>query len=374
MTRVETSMDIHAFFALVSAGLWKEEILLSQFGEIDYATVMQLAEEQGVIGLVTAGLEQVRDVKIPQAWSLQFIGSTLQIEQRNKAMNQFIARLVKKLRAADIYTLLIKGQGVAQCYEKPLWRVPGDVDLYLSKDNYEKAKNFLVPFVQHIEMEDKRRLHYGMTIEDWVVELHGTMHTALSRKINQVSDEVYHDLFYHGNVRSWKNEGVQVFLPSAGNDLIIIFNHFIEHFYGEGIGLRQVCDWCRVLWTYRKNVDLKLLESRIRKAGLTTEWKAFAAFSVDWLGLPVEAMPLYEDKKKWHKKAIRVRDLILETGNLGHNNDVSYRSKTTKWNGLLITFGRRLMEFIRISTIFPINAPIFFLSYVSKRIYAICNP
>lgn len=35
-------------------------------------------------------------------------------------MNQFVGRLMADMRKAGIYTLLVKGQAVAQCYEKPL--------------------------------------------------------------------------------------------------------------------------------------------------------------------------------------------------------------------------------------------------------------
>lgn len=366
-----TFTDNHrAFLALVRAGLWEKEAKLLEFNSLDYAALMQLAEEQSVVGLITAGLEQVKDVKVPQAWTLQFVGNTLQIEQRNMAMNQFVARLVNKLRAADIYTLLVKGQGVAQCYERPLWRSAGDVDLYLSKDNYERAKACLIPLALSVEPEDKRRLHLGMTIEDWLVELHGTMYTSLSRKMNRVSDDVHHDIFYSGNVRSWNNSGTQVFLPNPDNDVIIIFNHFINHFYGEGIGLRQVCDWCRLLWTYRDSMNHVLLELRIRKERLMTEWKAFAAFAVEYLGMPAGAMPFYSESSSYSKKAQKICKLILKTGNFGHNKDESYRKTSSKMKSNLITFCKRLSEFLRLATIFPVNAPKFFITYVFGRIKA----
>lgn len=257
-----------AFFALVRAGLWEKEVQLLPYGEVDYQEIMRLAEEQSVVGLVTAGMERVSDAAVPKIELLQFIGSTLQIEEQNKAMNRFIVSLIEKMRREDdIYAVLIKGQGVAQCYEQPLWRASGDIDLYLSKDNYEKAKAFLSPLATNLETEDKRRLHFGMTIDSWIVELHGTMHTWLSRRMNVVSDEVYKDIFYGGNVRSWNNDGTPVFLPDANSDVIIVFNHFINHFYIEGIGLRQICDWCRLLFRFREKLDLQLLESRIRGWG-----------------------------------------------------------------------------------------------------------
>ena len=97
-----------------------------------------------MIGLVAAGIEHISDVKVPQAEVLQFIGTALQLEQRNQAMNKFIRRLVDQMRTASIYALLLKGQGLAQCYEKPLWRASGDVDLFLSEESYNKAKVFYV--------------------------------------------------------------------------------------------------------------------------------------------------------------------------------------------------------------------------------------
>lgn len=143
--QIEKSRNQKVFLKLVNAGLLGKEVHLSQFESIDYHEVYRLAEGQSVLGLVAAGLEHVVDVRIPQQWTLQFAGQAILLEQRNKAMNAFIAKLISKLREEDIYTLLVKGQGIAQCYEKPLWRAAGDVDLYLSKDNYNKAKAFLIP-------------------------------------------------------------------------------------------------------------------------------------------------------------------------------------------------------------------------------------
>ena len=61
-----------AFFALVKAGLWEQNVRLSQFGQIDFNEVYRLAEEQSVVGLVAAGIEQVADVKISKQVALTF--------------------------------------------------------------------------------------------------------------------------------------------------------------------------------------------------------------------------------------------------------------------------------------------------------------
>lgn len=356
-----------AFFELLRAGLWEKEVRFSPYKDIDFSDVYRIAEEQSVVGLVAAGLEHVSEVKVPQQWALQFAGQTIQLEQRNKAMNAFIAKLIRKLRNEDVYTLLVKGQGIAQCYERPLWRACGDVDLYLSNNNYEKAKKLLLPIATNIEKEETRRLHLGMTVDGWVVELHGTMHTKLSRRMNRVADDVHSDLFYNGNVRSWENNGVQVFLPSANNDVIIIFNHIINHFFLEGVGLRQICDWCRLLWTYRTDLDLRLLETRIRKMGLMTEWKAFYNLASRYIGMPDLGEGIMASDSRFDKKADRIMGYVLESGNFGHNRDVSYRAKNSTAVVNTITLLRRICDFAKFTRVFPVDASKFFGQYLWNR-------
>ncbi len=335
---------------------------------IDYDVVLRLAGEQSVVGLVAAGLETLPTGILPLTEKLKLVGICQLIEQRNVAMNRFITELVRKMQEAGINVVLVKGQGVAQCYEKPLWRAAGDIDFMLDEENYRKAKSLLTPLATHVETEDKPRMHLGMTFEPWTVELHGTMHTGVSRRINRVIDEVQREVCTQGSVRSWNNGGVEVMLPNPGNDALLIFTHFINHFYGSGIGLRQVCDWCRLLWTYREQIDIELLQSRLKAMGLLTTWKAFAALSVEHLGMTKEAMPLYEKSKSYSRKAKRICKFILETGDLGHNKDQSYRTKYPKRVANVVTFFRRLGEFARIATIFPFDAPKFFVTYVTGRI------
>ncbi len=131
-----------AFLKLVKAGLWGNgNPYIRIDGTTDWPEVYRLASEQSVLGLVLAGLGH-SDVKPPQVLLLQWIGEVQMIEQRNKAMNAFVSETIDTLREQDIYALLVKGQGIAQCYEKPLWRPSGDIDFLLSKDNYGKAVSF----------------------------------------------------------------------------------------------------------------------------------------------------------------------------------------------------------------------------------------
>lgn len=349
-----------AFIALVQSGLWADiestDLRSQGFWEsVDWDEVYRLASEQSVVGVVLAGIEHSY-VKPPQEELLQWIGEVQILEQQNQAMNQFIAKLIEKLRDSDIYALLLKGQGIAQCYERPLWRSSGDVDLFLSDANYTKAEKLLSPLASSIDDEISYFKHKAITIDEWTVELHGTLRSGLWRSLDRVLDKVQYDVFCSGNVRSWLNGKTQVFMPRADEDVVYVFSHILQHFYKEGIGLRQICDWCRMLWKFKDKLDYELLESRIRKAGVMTEWKAFAALAVDYLGMPAEAIPMYSTSSKWSKKASKILTFVLETGNFGHNRDYGYYDKYPYLVYKTISFWKHIKDGYRYFRIFPLDS------------------
>ena len=352
---VKKNNTIDAFFALVQAGLWEEAVNLSGYGTIDYDRILQLAQEQAVVGLVAAGLEHVTDEKVSKEIVLQFVGLALQLEQRNMSMNIFVARLFEDLRDKGVYALLVKGQGIAECYERPQWRACGDVDLFLSDVNYEAAKSVLLPLASSVEKEGIAAKHQGMIIDGFDVELHGTLISGLSIRVDRSLREIKDAIFSEGKVRSWINGNTQVLLPSADEDAIYVFTHFLGHFYKGGIGLRQICDWTRLLWKYKNSLNQELLESRIRKMGLISEWRAFGAFAVDYLGMPKEAMPLYENSKCWKKKADRICSFIIRVGNFGHNRDMSFYHKGSYLMQKIKSFGRRCGDLLKHFIIFPLD-------------------
>lgn len=382
MAQIITDKNIQVFFEILRAGLWEKEVSLSAYGDIDFAAIMELAEEQSVVGLITAGLERVKGVKVPKQWTLQFIGQTLQLEERNKAMNYFIGVMTDKMREAGIQSVLVKGQGVAQCYNRPLWRACGDVDLLLNAENYERAKAFLSPLASEVKKEFSYLKHIEMTFDVWSIELHGRFRSRLSKRTDNELDRLFDLCLDRGEVRVWRNDATDVLLPAPDVDVLFIFTHLLRHFFFEGVGLRQICDWCRLLWTFRDTLDDALLEQRLRTMGLTSEWKAFGAFAVEYLGMPVEAMPLLgssvqegqefegskssrvqggQEVQKLKRKADGICRFMMKVGNFGHNQ---VRSTAGKDRPFLVrkffSFWERFGFVLRHFPIFPMDSIRFF--------------
>lgn len=360
MDRTKNQANINIFFTLVRIGLWADvetsDLGIQGFTEsVDWEGVYQLAEEQSVIGVVLAGIEH-SNVKPPKELLLQWIGEVQILEQQNKSMNQFIGDLIKKMRTADIYTLLVKGQGLAQCYDQPLWRACGDVDLLLSDTNYNKAKLFLAPKSTSTISELKKEKHIAYIIDGWCVELHGNLPSRLFKSIDRVIVELERGIFYGGQVKSLMMNNTEVFTPAPDLDVLFVFTHLLKHFFRGGVGFRQICDWCRLLWTYRDCLKYGQLESRIQRAGLMSEWKTFAALVVNYLGMPAEAMPFYSASAKWKRKASKVVPLILKSGNFGNKRDKSYYSKYPYLLWKTISLWNHTRECLMYMRVFPVDA------------------
>lgn len=361
---MEKGNTINAFFALVRAGLWEKEVKLLPYGSININVLYDLAEQQSVTGLVTAGLEHVVDVKLPQDVILSFVGQSLQLEQRNNAMNSFICTVIKRLHKESIDSILIKGQGIALCYERPLWRSSGDVDLLMDEINYQKGKKLLNEMSDTPLEENLYSKELITNIKGFCLELHGTIRGGLSRKMDKELDIIQTEICNKKRIRQWDNNGVLVSLPDVNNDILLIFTHFLKHYFKGGLGIRQICDWCRLMWTYKDDIDVVLLEKRLCSMRLMAEWKAFAAFAVHILGMPIEAMPLLSQddchNANLKKKAHRICKFIMEVGNFGHNRDMSFYREGSYWGQKVKSFGRRMGDLWNHLRIFPMDTLRFF--------------
>ena len=182
--RCKKSQD--AFLALVRAGLWEkandnENQNENLFEGFDWGEVQKLVEEQSVVGLVAAGAEWFTvhgsRFMIPLTEKLTMLGMCQLIEQRNETINHLIVELWFRLREAGVKVLLVKGQGLAQCYERPLWRSSGDVDFLVDEANYWKAVEILKPVAENSFTGGDYSKEYGFNIGAFFVEVHGSLRT-----------------------------------------------------------------------------------------------------------------------------------------------------------------------------------------------------
>ena len=257
-----------AFLELLKAGLWGTEVREGDFldKDIDWERVVELARQQTVVGIVGEAMSQLTRGVMPRPLYLQVLKEVMEIEEENKRMNALIPILFRTLDQLGVQSWLLKGQGVTQCYENPLRRMSGDIDVFFpKKEDYGKAR---MDFLCHLKAEDVHNDNdKTKTLEfDYkgiYIELHGQIVTEVNRKCRRNFDAFFTSCVEEG-CAIWNGAT----LPPVRFDIVFIFMHMVRHYFGGGIGLRQVSDWMRYVYVHHQDVDEETLKEDLQKTGL----------------------------------------------------------------------------------------------------------
>ena len=305
------------FLELYRAGMWQNTVNLQPNKKVDWGTVLAIAQKQTMIGIVGEAFLSLPHELIDKKWRMAALANLVEIEDHNLKMNRFLPVLFKRLKREGWHVWLLKGQGVGLCYSNPIRRVAGDIDVFfLYEDEYHKACRF---FGEHLPKKDikavnEKTLDYEFDVDGLYVELHGSVVTVLNSACNR-NFKYWKNEIIKDEVSMFKNELKGIPLPPCRFDSVFIFLHTVRHYFGGGIGLRQVSDWMRYVFCHYEQIQMDVLVSDIKLLGLEKIWKVFASMAVDFLGYPQDRMPLYD--KKYSKQGKTVLRYILDSGNFG---------------------------------------------------------
>ncbi|MBQ6254921.1 MAG: nucleotidyltransferase family protein [Bacteroidales bacterium] len=285
----------------------------------------------------------------------------LEIVANNLKLEKALAKSVGALREAGIEPVLLKGQGVASCYPQPLIRECGDIDLYVGKENYRKAFEVLSALSGGLNEEEfkPKSKHSHVEIEGIPVEAHqfsDALPPRYDRTYQEISDRCLSDGFV-----TLEFSGVPVRTPEPTFHAFFLFNHLWRHFFTEGVGFRQVCDWTMYLHVHKDSIDLNRLQDILESLDITTPWKVFGNIAVEVLGLPAEEMPFHEPKMS--RRIGKVVRMMLKEGNFGHERKDWYELDRTSVWGLVKVF---LSISRRYLGLFPVFGPVVLREYSAR--------
>src|SRR5690606_8883619 len=134
---------------LLRAGLWKEREIeddVFSLSPAEWTDVYRASERHTIEGVVFDGVQRLPvEIQPQRELLLKWIVRVDQIERHNKKMNTCIKEQLDIFASKQIYPVLLKGQGVAACYDIPEHRVCGDVDWYFErKPHYAQANEIFL--------------------------------------------------------------------------------------------------------------------------------------------------------------------------------------------------------------------------------------
>ena len=310
------------FFALLRSVLWNEVPERLPFaGGADWEALHDLAYRQTVTPLVTDGINRLPKELLPAEPERldPFLGDLMATANRNRVLDAFIPKLFDAL--AGIPVVLVKGQSLALDYPDPERRQPGDIDLLLLPSSYETAKDILLPKATKVLDEEKEIWHQGMRFRSVEVEIHGSISTLMSRKLDRKLAALLGEQFDGRPFPAVSIGGAEIPVPDAEFNAVYIFVHFLQHYWSGGVGLRQLVDWMTFVTVHKRDIHPVVLEVRLKDLGLLRLWKVFTGFAQEYLGCPVEKLPLAAAPDPG--KNARIWRYIRRCGNFGKNVDRS---------------------------------------------------
>lgn len=332
--KLTTTFAQQQFLELLRAGLWGTPADPSHFTKeaTDWKQIYRIAKEQTVQVIVADGIETLpKENWPPKEIMLKFMMVKVKTSQMHTLLNTTLCQVVNALNAENLPSVLLKGQGVAQNYRHPESRMCGDIDLYVGKENYKRASQAIAkldPSGNAIGLETD--MHQHVTINGVEIEVHHTADHLSVRKRRKALDKWVNECMNLTitpvSTNTWNDLGTEITLPPHTYNAFFILHHAVRHLASDGIGLRQICDWARYLYTYSNEINTVELTEKLKTFNMEQIWEEFSHLATAALGLPADRLPLKPQRPISQKTDLLLKQ-IFNTGNFGVYADEKIDSK-----------------------------------------------
>lgn len=236
-----------AFFKLLRLGIGTCDDCDVALDKDGWEAVYGMACKQAVAAVALDGAERLpASQRPPKEVVMPWIAAAQQIEANNRRLNRAAARVYGKLGKEGWETVLLKGQGNALFYPRPLHRTPGDIDLWVDGGR-EAVLAYARKYCPGSEV-----IYHHMdfpVLKDIEIELHfmpsWMNRPKMNRRLQRCFEEWKAPSLHH-KVQLPEGAG-EVAVPTLAMNRVYLLLHIYRHFFEEGIGLRQLLDYHLVL-------------------------------------------------------------------------------------------------------------------------------
>ena len=293
---------------------------------VDWPTIFTLANQQKLLPII---FEAVRQSDAAKENTAMFAAVKQQVI--SQVLNQVVrsaefADLYKKLRAAGVHPVLVKGALCSRLYPLKDHRISADDDIYVQDSEFLACHEQLLaeglttdtPVDELPTADEVSYLKEGSS-------LYIEMHRHLFDSAEDAHDELNH---FFTNLKTIEIDGFLAMPPHE--HLLYLILHAYKHFVRSGIGLRQFCDiglWAR---EYHGEINWRHLHDQCASVHAATF--AAAAFKIarGYLGIGFNLPALWE-------ASIDVDPLLHDTlcgGVYGSNDYTRLHSSTVTLNAV----------------------------------------
>lgn len=297
--------------------------------------VMRLAQEHTVTGLVANAAVRNRIVIAGGAAEgrgeavMKLMLQTMVHRQGMQWFEDAVGRFARLMKENGIAYLVFKGLAVARHYPEPFVRTMGDVDFYVSKEDFLRAVEVIEQGLHVVVDKEVVDKHYCFDWQGIRFEMHYQIETFGNHRhqlrFNRMIDEAMAEQADSFTVCDSDGIETEVSVLPLTEDLIVVFKHWFNHLLVEGVGLRQTLDLAVLLNAYRDKMNVARLMTALDSIGYMKAFRAMLAmmkryFGFEWLDSNFVLGCRDE------RYADKLMAAVMESGNFGRK---AYRNHTT---------------------------------------------
>lgn len=318
--------DNELFYQLLRLSLGLSQEFPDGVNADDWRWLYQMAVRQSLVGVCYQGVCQLSGKQqLPVDIAMQWTCEAETIKGLNELLYQEAARLTREFSEKGRQTAILKGQANARLYPEKYARQPGDIDIWV-----EGGRESVLALIDGEAIVAYHHAHLPKNEKGVEVEIH---FRPASGHFNPITNR---------RLQCWLEQEIQhtelspegFYVPSVRFALVMQLAHIQRHFLGEGVGLRQVCDYYWLLQNATDD-DRQCVSAQLRRLGLLHAAGALMWVLAEVLHLPKEQMLCKPDS---YRGGWMLRE-IMAGGNFGR---YAKREKLGVWRRVAQSKRRRL--------------------------------
>ena len=234
------SRDFEDVLYLFSCGALGIEATINH--SLNIQEIYNISCKQGIWGVVFIALKQLYgqnkieiDKQILELWDNSFLSVAVKQLRKQNIINNVLCELKKN----NIKAFVLKGDIVAQYYKEPLSRISSDTDIYVGRQQLEKAEKIFENCGFNVSARSPMEHHTVCNHPvGGSVDLHLTFH-----------DDCFEEKFFKGYTEitetglNYNINDYKFLTLGATDNAIFLFLHLVKHFLSCGTGIRQIMDF-----------------------------------------------------------------------------------------------------------------------------------
>lgn len=234
------------FFDFIKIAVERKDYFVGIPTTDEWKEIYKLAKQQTIVGVLFDAIERLpKEQCPPKPLLLKWFAETEIIQEQNNLVNIDAVKLCTEFRIDNKRCLILKGQSIAQYYPKPLLRTSGDIDLWIEGGTHKviqylrskgEVRNITYKHMDFdVAVKTKVEIHHNPTY------FYNPLHNyRLRRYIASQKDLFNNDIELPNNIG-------KISIPKLEFNRYYILQHIFRHYFGEGVGLRQLFDYYYVL-------------------------------------------------------------------------------------------------------------------------------